>query len=202
MPREPNPETKVKLLQAAEDLMLRNGYAATTVEEICEAAGVTKGGFFHYFENKHQIAVDALRRFFAGQAAAFSAAPYRKLADPLLRVYGYLDFLKERAKSPAATRGCLVGTLAQEMAISDKEIRAVCSHCFELAADDLRKDLAAAKSEHCPRARWTPHSLAEHCVAVLQGSLILVKTSGDTTVLAENAEHLKRYLEHLFGDRS
>jgi TetR/AcrR family transcriptional regulator, transcriptional repressor for nem operon len=197
MPREPNPETKEKLLAAAEELMLRCGYTATSVDEICEAAGVTKGGFFHYFGSKHEVAVAALRRFFAGQAAVFAQAPYRKLADPLQRVYGYLDFLKQMAQTPAGRRGCLVGTLAQELAVSDKEIRGECANCFEIAAEDLRKDIAAAKSKYCPHARWTPQSLAEHCLAVLQGSLILVKAGGDTTVLLENTQHLKRYLQLL-----
>ena len=50
------PSTKNKLLDASMELMRRQGFHATTVDDICAAAGVTKGGFFHYFKNKEDIA--------------------------------------------------------------------------------------------------------------------------------------------------
>lgn len=198
MGREANPETKEKLLEAAEELMLRQGFTGTSVEEICQAAGVTKGGFFHYFESKHQLAQEAVRRFYGKQAGMFRDAAFQQLKDPLERIYGYLDFLAELSKKPGASRGCLVGTLTQELAVSDKEMRCVVSECLSNHAEALRRDLAAAKGERCPRAKWNAQSLAEHCVATLQGTLILVKAHGEARLLAENAGHVKRYLQLLF----
>ena len=46
------PETKRKLVDAGVTLMRSQGYNATTVDDICASASVTKGGFFHYFKCK------------------------------------------------------------------------------------------------------------------------------------------------------
>src|SRR5271154_348217 len=84
------PETKRKLVDAGVKLMRAQGFNATTVDEICSAAGVTKGGFFHYFKSKEEIAKSAVTRFSEGKAKDFQDAPFRKLADPLDRVFGRL----------------------------------------------------------------------------------------------------------------
>src|SRR5689334_24216214 len=56
--------TKEKLLDAAQQLMLSKGFPATTVDEICDTAGFTKGSFFHYFESKEQLGKEVLNRFY------------------------------------------------------------------------------------------------------------------------------------------
>jgi TetR/AcrR family transcriptional repressor of nem operon len=50
------PATKRKLVEAGIKLVRAQGYNATTVDDICAAAGVTKGGFFHYFKSKEELA--------------------------------------------------------------------------------------------------------------------------------------------------
>jgi len=47
--------TRRKLTDATTSLILRQGFNATTVDEICAGAGLTKGSFFYHFENKDDI---------------------------------------------------------------------------------------------------------------------------------------------------
>jgi TetR/AcrR family transcriptional repressor of nem operon len=198
MPRTANPQTKEKLLNAAESLMLRKGFAAASVDQICAAASLTKGSFFHYFKSKEQLGAEAVKRFYERGQAMFRAAPYRKLPDPLQRIYGHCDMIIEMAGNPKMTGGCLVGTIAQEMAASDQRMRRVCADCFADWTNDLMHDMELARREHAPRARWDAASLAQHCIAVIEGALILVKSTGNGRPLADSASHLKRYLELLF----
>src|SRR4030081_1845060 len=88
-------ETKRKVVDAGVNLMRSRGFNATTVDDICAAAGVTKGGFFHYFKSKDDLATAAVTRFHELKAKQFADAPFRSLADPLARVFGRLDFAKE-----------------------------------------------------------------------------------------------------------
>src|SRR5882672_5599069 len=88
------PETKRKLVDAGVNLMRSRGFNATTVDEVCAAAGVTKGGFFHYFKSKGDLAAAALTRFHEQRARKSADAPFRRLGDPLERVFGRLDFAK------------------------------------------------------------------------------------------------------------
>ena len=58
-------EGRARLLDAALTVIRAKGYADTTVDELCRAAGVTKGAFFHHFRSKEELAVaaaGALRR--------------------------------------------------------------------------------------------------------------------------------------------
>ena len=77
-------ESKTRLLNAALDAIRAKGYSATTVDDICHAAGVTKGSFFHHFHTKDDLAPSAPPRYWSEMTEGFFAyAPYRRLADPL-----------------------------------------------------------------------------------------------------------------------
>ncbi len=54
----------------------------------------------------------------------YQDAPFRKLADPLARVFGRLDFVKTSVGGDHhVTKGCLIGMFAQELAVTNPEIR-------------------------------------------------------------------------------
>jgi TetR/AcrR family transcriptional repressor of nem operon len=190
--------TKQKLLEAAQALMLANGYSATSVDDVCAAAKLTKGSFFHYFANKEQLGMEVAERFFAAKKELLLSAPFRRKKDPLERVLGYVDLLIEMSRRPEAGNGCLLGTLVQELSASHPKIRRVCADCFAEQCADLTRDLEEAKVAHVPRARWSPQTLAEHLVAILQGSVILAKAKQDPKVLQTSLQHFKEYLKSVF----
>jgi TetR/AcrR family transcriptional repressor of nem operon len=190
--------TKEKLLEAAQELMLARGYTATSVDEVCASAGLTKGSFFHYFESKERLGMEVAQRFFAARKEMFLSAAFRRKKDPLQRVFGYIDFLVEMARGPGAKNGCLLGTFVQELHDSHPKIRSVCAGCFAEQCADLERYLEEAKAAYAPRGRWSPRTLAEHLVAILQGSLILAKARQDAKVLEASLEHFREYLKCLF----
>jgi TetR/AcrR family transcriptional repressor of nem operon len=193
------PETKRRLVDAGVSLMRSRGFNATSLDDICEAAGVTKGGFFHYFRSKDEIAKAAIAEFAREKAGAFEKAPFRKLTDPLDRVFGRLDFVKQSAGAARLTKGCLIGMLAQELSFTNSELRGVCRDSFSQIAQDFEKDLVEAKALHAPKAAFDPKNLANFYVTIVQGSIILAKTAESNAVMMENIEQFRHYVEILFG---
>ena len=48
-------ESKIRILDAALRVIRSKGYSATRVEDVCEAAELTKGSFFHHFDGKEVV---------------------------------------------------------------------------------------------------------------------------------------------------
>ena len=197
-PANPDAPKKRQLLEAAQQLMLAKGFPATTVEEICAAAGVTKGSFFHYFADKEQIGAAALDHFMGGRMQAMQAETFAKLADPLKRVYGYVDFVIKMAREATAMPSCLLGNFAQELSATHPHLRAQCGRHFDHWAQMLKRDLDQAKTMYAPKATIDTLSLADHCIAVLEGAMILAKARGEQKVIEVQMRHLKSYLQGLF----
>jgi TetR/AcrR family transcriptional repressor of nem operon len=191
--------TKEKLLDAAQQLMLVKGFPATTVDEICETAGFTKGSFFHYFESKEHLGKEVLNRFFSFSLQQRSQqGSYRKKSDPLQRVYGYVDRFIEMATNPELPSGCLLGHFTQELSDTHPEIRSLCAQHFAEWAATFKHDLDEAKAKHVPRASFDTQSVAEYFIAVMQGSQILATAKQDAGVFERNLQHFKRYIKSLF----
>ena len=191
-------ETRNKLLAAAMNVMRQKGYAATTVDDICKAAGLTKGSFFHHFASKEELAVAAAEYFAAMAAGLFESAPYRSLPDPLDRLLGYVDFRIAILQGPICDFSCLLGTFVQELYETHPAIRAACEKHMGDHIAELAKDAAEAKARYTADVTWTSESVAVHMQVVLQGSLILAKATQSPEVAIESLRHLRRYLELLF----
>ncbi|HJW40785.1 MAG TPA: TetR/AcrR family transcriptional regulator [Rhizomicrobium sp.] len=188
-----------RLLDAAVSVIRAKGYAATTVDELCADAGVTKGAFFHHFPTKDALAVAAAKHWSEITDAHFAAAPYGRLDDPLDRVLGYLDFRKALLRGAVAKFTCLVGTMVQEAYQTHPDIRSACDASISGHAARVESDIAEAMKRHRVRAAWTAESLALHMQAVLQGAFILAKAKGSAAAAEASIDHLRRYIELLFS---
>src|SRR5271157_369082 len=196
--KQPAGAARQKLLDAALSLVRTKGYASTTVDDICDAAGVTKGAFFHHFNHKEALGVAAADYWSEMTGAFFEAAPYHKHKDPLDRVLGYIDFRKAILIGKVPEFTCLVGTMVQEVYETWPAIREACDASISSHAAKIETDIAEAIERHGIRAEWSARSLALHTQAVLQGAFILAKAKSGPEVAAENIDHLRRYIELLF----
>lgn len=203
MARKANPQTRDNLMEAAFGLVRRQGLSATSVDEICAAAGVSKGAFFHHFRSKEELAAAAANHWSAVTEAFFETAPYHDAPDPLARVLGYIDFRREMMSGEIAEFTCFVGTMAQEAWASSPPVAAATWDSMRRHSERLVPDIDAAMAGYglsgSEAGGWSAQSLAMHIVAVTQGAFILAKASGDAGPARESLDHLRRYVALLFA---
>jgi TetR/AcrR family transcriptional regulator, transcriptional repressor for nem operon len=190
---------RAALLDAAVTLVRRQGWAATSIDQLCEAARVTKGAFFHHFASKEELGVAAAGYWSETTGPFFANADYHRFADPLERIFGYLDFRAAIAKGPLEVFTCFAGTTVQEVFATSDPIRVACGESIFSHANHLAEDFRAAFEDYRPRVAVTAESLALYTQTVLQGGFVISKAKGDRTPLLDAIRHLKSHLALLFG---
>jgi TetR/AcrR family transcriptional repressor of nem operon len=191
MPQDRGAQTRLTLVGAATDLIRRQGYTATSVDDVCAQARVTKGAFFHHFKTKDRLVEACLAQWDGGAAAMEARAPFQSIAGPHMRAIGYMDFYIGLFDSPGLLKSCLAGTTVQEIG-TNTPLREAAHSCFANACGRFK----ALLDDACQRSRGRIDTagLASLWMAAIQGSLILYKASQDTTVIRRNLEHVKTYI--------
>ena len=190
--------SKTKFLNAALQVIRSKGYTATRVEDICEAAGLTKGSFFHHFGSKEDLALAAAEHWNSVTGGLFAEAPYHLFGGPRERLLAYVDFRKALIRGELPDFTCFVGTMVQEVYDTHPSIRAACEQSISGHAATLEPDISEAMQQYGVQGNWTARSLALYTQAVVQGAFILAKAKEGPEVAAECLDHLRRYIEMLF----
>ncbi|MBI2824461.1 MAG: TetR/AcrR family transcriptional regulator [Planctomycetia bacterium] len=195
----PEQGARDKLVESATDLLRRQGYVATTVDQICAQAGVTKGAFFHYFESKEALAHACLERWGRQGEAMDAAAPYRAIEEPVERALACIEFYAAFFSNPRLVKSCLAGTTVQEVAETNPALRDAAQACF-VDAEKRFKSLLDEAFKSRRRRRADTASLATLWMSTIQGSLLLSKASRDASIIRKNFAHLHAYIKGLLGE--
>jgi TetR/AcrR family transcriptional regulator, transcriptional repressor for nem operon len=193
----PANDSRLRLLNAALTVIRAKGYCATTVEDICAAAGLTKGSFFHHFKGKEDLAIVATQHWSAVTGGMFAGAPYQQVADPRERLLAYIDLRLQLLQGELPEFTCLLGTMVQEVYATHPAIRQACAAGIHGHAETVARMAAEAKARYAPRADWSPEGLAQYTQAAIQGAFIMAKADGGAAAAAQCVAHLKRYVELL-----
>lgn len=180
-------------------LIRRKGFAGTSIEDLCQAADVTKGSYFHHFKTKEAFGVAVAEHWIETTSAFFAAAPYHAPQDPLERVLAYVAFRKAIIQGEVAEFSCLAGTLVQEIHAVSDAIRDACGRAIFGHAATLEADIEAAMRARGISGDVTPASLARHTQTVLQGAFVLAKAGNDPALARESFDHLDRYFRLIFN---
>jgi len=192
-------EARTKLISAAVQLMLRQGYSATGIDSICGEAGVSKGAFYHSFQSKEELAVAALGSYYARgleelQAIDVSDVPAAQ------RLPLFVERLADRAEL-LWENGCLIGGLATEMALANDELqRHVARQFDELAAAVAPLAEPFVNALSIPGLSAT--SVAEDLLAFIEGTVVLSRGHRDPSLLRPALLRYASLLRSLAGRRS
>lgn len=171
-----------RILSAAQSLLELRGYSALGTAEICKAAGVPKGSFYHFFESKEALALAVLDEHWAIQCSDW-ARILRSDAEPLQRLRQLLEETEagQRAgqQSCGTVSGCMFGNLTLEMSNQTEAIRERLQEIFD-AQVNMVEEVVREALERGEVAAGDTHEAARSVVAQLEGQVLFAKLYNDT----------------------
>ena len=188
--------SKQKLLLEAAKLIHTKGFNNTSIQDILDAASVTKSNFYYHFDSKEQLGFEVLERrirFFYGLVIEPSL-DNRELS-PMERVNAFLDRALALGSAPEGELGCPFGNLAQEMSSIHEPLRQTLSMFFNAGTARLEECFEEGKKTGDFKETLPSKQLAEFVLGQIQGSFLLRKTHRDVRVMESNIELLRRFLE-------
>ncbi|AKQ63741.1 Transcriptional regulator, TetR family [Myxococcus hansupus] len=200
--RRDAPETRRQLVEAAVRLMMRQGYSATTVDQVCAEASLTKGSFFHHFESKEAMGLAAMGAFAEMGMALYAEAWGGQGGDPLVKLHRLLDVMTDLARQHGEMLTCMVGMLSQELALSNATVREAGDGHMRAWVDVAAGLLADAKRVHSPRASFDPEAVAWMLYSTWQGSMLVGKTRQRPEMVIENLRQMRLFIDGLFAPRA
>jgi TetR/AcrR family transcriptional repressor of nem operon len=186
--------SREKLVRAARNLMLAQGYPITSVDDIIEAAGVSKGSFYHYFDSKEALGLTAMHEFLADGAALMMDGSFRDIADPRKRAIAFLKHV-ESVAIRLWNHGCLLVMFSVELAGTSPRVREETSAVLLDLIDRIGTILRPLTKDGGGNMPMTANAMANMYMAIIDGSLVYARATGDSSCIAKNLRTFRQQIE-------
>jgi TetR/AcrR family transcriptional regulator, transcriptional repressor for nem operon len=182
-------DAKQRLMDAVLDLIWSGSYGSTTIDDICEKAGVKKGSFYYFFDSKAELAAEAVEANWRDRRVELDGI-FSATVLPLERLEKYCDFtykIQREIKSQyGRVLGCPQASLGSEICTQEdalqKKIQEIMDHKRKYIESAIR-DAHAAGLIHAP----DPAAKARMIFAYYEGLLTQARIQNDVEVLREIA---------------
>ncbi len=188
MPKSAN---KAQILNAGLDLMYRQGYCASGIQEIADASGVPKGSFYNHFDSKEAFVIEAIAQYTQNMRALLQAALVDAEGSPLARLRGMFERWSAEFQARGAC-GCFSGNLSQELANHSPKVQLALRTSFNTLESYYVRCLEAARAAGELADDVDPQSLGHFIYNSWQGALVRAKAE-------DNVRPLERFITTVFG---
>ena len=195
--------TKERILDAAQAQVMARGFAATSVDAIQEAAGISRGTFFYHFPSKDALARALIERYARQDhelTESLMARAEKLATDPLQQALVFMGLFEELFREVGPVRaGCLFASYSYEAGLFDDETHRLIAGSLEHFRKVLGDKLQQALERHPPRVPVDPYDLADLASAAFQGAYVMWRVLGDSERIAMPIQHFRTYVELIFG---
>jgi TetR/AcrR family transcriptional repressor of nem operon len=196
-------KTRERILDFAYEAIVQKGFAATSIEELVEAAGITKSGFFYHFRDKNDMARQLFERFLDEDENIVDtlASRARELSDDPLQ--SFLIFLNLYAQMmddmETLHPGCLVASVTYQERLFDGDMRQMNVDYLLRTRHRFRAWLDEIVSKCPPKMDADLDGLADHLTIIVEGAIIYAKALRDPGMMGRQTRLFRNHVKLLFG---
>lgn len=194
--------TRIAIMDSAQDLILDHGFGGTTVDAVIEKAGVSKGAFFHYFSSKDELGKALVKRYADADAEHLEKTLKKAegLADdPLRQLLIFIKlFEQEMDELEEPYPGCLYASYLSQAELFDKNVRELIRESMLLWRIRIKEKLDQIITDHPPAKDIDLESLADMLLVIFEGAFVLSQSIQDPKTVSRQLSHYHSYLKLLF----
>jgi AcrR family transcriptional regulator len=197
-------QTREHIMATAESIILNRGYSGTSIEEIINEAGITKGGFFYHFKGKNDLARNLILRYLDNDLVFFSGLADRARSlteDPLQQFLLFLKLMAEAMQDlPSTHPGCLVASFTYEAEQFDEDVRKLNAEGVLSWRRIFGEMLEKVEEKYPLKIDKQTGDLADMLTSVIEGGIIMSKLLEDKEMLPNHILQYREYIRLAFGD--
>lgn len=194
--------TKERLLTAAEKRFLRDGFVATSIEDLIGDVGISKGGFFYHFEGKNELAYALMQRYRLEDELLFSNLFERATEltdDPLQQMLVFVKLLAEMmAEIEDIHPGCLIASFTYESHHINEQVRGITRD----SVLDWRRIFATQfhkiNLQYTPKTETSSEQLADMLSTIIEGGIIVSRAMNNPDILVKQLLEYRNYIRLLY----
>jgi TetR/AcrR family transcriptional repressor of nem operon len=164
-------ETKLRLLEAGLVMLLERGYGGLGVQDLLDRTGIPKGSFYHHFESKQDMALQAVALYTGMGHALLDQCLTPDGRPALIRLRGFFDQLAGFYQNQGYL-GCLLGALGQELSGTNEVFRKKIEACIASLAERIAQCLEEAQNEGTLSPDPDPRLLANVLLNAWEGAAL------------------------------
>jgi TetR/AcrR family transcriptional regulator, transcriptional repressor for nem operon len=176
-------ETRQRIVAAAAEVILQQGVARTTLDDVRAEAGVSSSQIYHYFADKEAL-VRAVVDYRAQLVVGEIHEPALAAIEGIDGLRAWRDMIVSIQAAAGCRGGCPLGSLGSELAELDHGVRCDVAAGYARWEAAIAACLAGMRDRGQLCAAADPAALATAVLAALQGGLLLAKVERDVRPLA------------------
>ena len=195
-------KTRERLMDLAYASIVEKGFAATSIEELVEAAGITKSGFFYHFRDKNDLARQLFERFLDEDEGIMVTLENRarELSDDPQSFLIFLNVYAQMMDDMEALHpGCMVATVTYQERMFDADVRQMNVDYLRRMRERLARWLSEIVDKYPPRIPVDVEELADHLNVVVEGAIIQSKALRDESLMGKQTRLFRNHIKLLFG---
>ena len=195
--------TKQKILTAAKELALKQGHVSTSIDEIIEKTGITKGSFFYHFPNKQELSNTLIEEFSSAEITLLrdTLNKCRKLSkDPLQQLLIFVGLIQDaHAGLDESLIGCLFASYSYQNQLEDETIKAMVDETLDEWKKELEGLIQEVMQKHPTSKEVNASDLAEMFLVTLEGAYVMSRIKRNPDIIQSHLDQYKNYIEALFA---
>ncbi|PWN64600.1 TetR/AcrR family transcriptional regulator [Chryseobacterium oncorhynchi] len=189
-------KTKQFIIEKTATLFNTKGYISTSLSDITQATGLTKGSIYGNFENKDQVAIEVYKY----NAGLLSKIMNHSLGDQYStskeKLHAFVDFYRKNWNSVFSNGGCPLMNAATEADDSFPALKKHVQKSFSLWTEKITKVIIQGQKNGELNTLMNAEEYASLFVMLIEGGILLSKTMDDEKYLNQALDKIKRMIDH------